>query len=601
LRESFIISDRRLYRISSNRGLDIIMSSIGIIIFSEIKKPYPGFMKNMESITIYGESVTHMKSDEYVETVIRGIERNKNKDPFLRLDSVIILGISSNLKAIPYLVTLLSDTDSEIREAAAEFLEEYGALAVNPLVEALQDSDWKVQWSAASALKEIGECAVQELVPLLQSESWITQWAAAEALMKMKPLLQSLAEIPPEWKGVILEKSGEALTPFLDSPSFDMKWRAVITLGELQDERAITSLIEALTHTDKQVRERAARTLSSFKDRRAVTPLINALQDDYFHVKIQAARSLGKIGDERAITPLIQLFNEKRKYPPYISEAASFALSDIGEAAILPLVEVLKDNTSTLTPKYQSTEALRRIGAPATPHIIKAMKDTSWKTGWGAIALGKIGDRRAVEPLIRALKDEDREIRFRAPEVLQNFQDTRTILPLVNLLEDEDHEVQGWAASALRKMGPSALDPVKAFSVASTGRAKGLAVWVLGAVGDTSVVRLLLEALEDPYWEVRKDAISSLRDIVARERKELERSFWKRSRGKLKDLENSVVESITPLLKDPEKEVKYNAFRCLGTIGNKKARILLEKAQEDSDQKVRRIASNALNPHHALD
>ncbi|MBU7014616.1 MAG: HEAT repeat domain-containing protein [Theionarchaea archaeon] len=357
---------------------------------------------------------------------------------------------------------------------------------------------------------------------------------------------------------------------------------------------AVTPLIEALTHTDKQVRERAARILSSFKDRRAVTPLINALQDDYFHVKIQAARSLGKIGDERAIAPLIRLFNEKRKYPPYVPEEASFALSDIGEAAILPLVEVLKANTSTLTAKYQSTEALKRIGAPSIPYIIEAMKDTNWKTGWGAIALGKTGDKRAIEPLVRALGDEDREIRFRVPEVLQGFQDPRTIPPLIRLLEDEDHQVQGQAALALRKMGPSALDPVKAFSSVSTGRAKGLAVWVLGAVGDRSVVGLLLEALEDPCWEVRKDAISALREIVTRERKESKTSLWKKLKSELKDLENSVVESLVPLLEDPEKEVKYDAFRCLGTIGNKKARILLKKALEDSDQEVRRIATNAL-------
>ncbi|MBU7021778.1 MAG: HEAT repeat domain-containing protein [Theionarchaea archaeon] len=538
-----------------------------------------------------------MESDEHVERVIRGIERYKNEDPFLRLDSVVILGISGNPKAIPYLITLLGDTDSEIRETAAEFLEEYGALAVDPLVKALKDSNWEVQWSAASALKEIGECAVQELVPLLYSESWTTQWAAAEALMKMKPLPQSLAGISPEWKGVILEKSGEILTHFLESLSFDMKWRAVITLGELHDERAITPLIEALTHRDKQVRERAARTLGNFKDRRAVAPLINALQDDYFHVKIQAARSLGKIGDERAIAPLIQLFEEKRekrKYPPYISEAASFALSDIGEAAILPLIELLKDNASTLTAKYQSTEALKRIGAPAIPHIIEAMKDRSWKTGWGAIALGKIGDKRAIEPLIRALEDEDREIRFRIPEVLQNFQDTRAILPLVRLLEDEDHQVQGQAALALRKMGLSALEPVKAFSMASTGRAKGLAVWVLGAVGDRSVLGLLLEALEDPCWEVRKDAISALRDIMSRERKKSKTSFWEKLKSELKDLENSVVESITPLLKDPNREVKYDTIRCLGTIGTKNACTLLEEVLKDRDREARRIASKEL-------
>ena len=554
-------------------------------------------MKNVESTTIYSESMTHMESDEYVERVIRGIERYKNEDPFLRLDSVVVLGISGNPKAIPYLIALLGDTDSEIRETAAEFLEEYGASAVDPLVEALQDSDWKIQWNASSALKEIGECAVQELVPLLYSESWTTQWAAAEALMKMKLLSQSLAGIPPEWKGVILEKSGETLTPFLESSSFDMKWRAVMTLGELQDERAITPLIEALTHRDKQIRERATRTLGNFKDRRAVAPLINALQDDCFHVKIDAARSLGKIGDERAIAPLIQLFKEKRekrKYPPYTSEAASFALSDIGRAAILPLIELLKDNASTLTAKYQSTEALRRIGAPAIPNIIEAMKDRSWKTGWGAIALGKIGDKRAIEPLIRALEDEDREIRFRVPEVLQNFQDTRAIFPLIRLLEDEDRHVQVQAALALQRMGPSALDPLKAFSLVGTGRAKGLAVWVLGDVGDRSVVGLLLEALEDSYWEVRKDAISALRGIMTREKKRLKTSFWRKSKSELKDLENSIVESIRPLLKDPNKEVRYDTIRCLGTIGNKNACTLLEEVLKDRDREARRIASKEL-------
>lgn len=47
--------------------------------------------------------------------------------------------------------------------------------------------------------------------------------------------------------------------------------------------------------------------------------------------------------------------------------------------------------------------------------LIRALKDENKYVRWGAVgALGELRDRRAVEPLIEALKDKDRKVRERA-------------------------------------------------------------------------------------------------------------------------------------------------------------------------------------------
>ena len=57
---------------------------------------------------------------------------------------------------------------------------------------------------------------------------------------------------------------------------------------------------------------------------------------------------------------------------------------------------------------------------------------------WAAFVLGKLGDARAVEPLIVALKDEDMNIRFTATLALGQLADTRAVEPLIAALKDND-------------------------------------------------------------------------------------------------------------------------------------------------------------------
>jgi HEAT repeat protein len=54
-----------------------------------------------------------------------------------------------------------------------------------------------------------------------------------------------------------------------------------------------------------------------------------------------------------------------------------------------------------------------------------------------AATLGQLGDKRAVEPLIAALRDADKAVRYQAALALAKLKDRRAIRPLLHALFDE--------------------------------------------------------------------------------------------------------------------------------------------------------------------
>ncbi|RMF83541.1 MAG: NACHT domain-containing protein, partial [Nitrospirae bacterium] len=78
-----------------------------------------------------------------------------------------------------------------------------------------------------------------------------------------------------------------------------------------------------------------------------------------------------------------------------------------------------------------------------------------------AEALGKLGDPRAVEPLLQALGDESRGVRRAAAEALGKLGDPRAVEPLLQALGDRYSDVRLAAAEALGKLGdPRAVEPL---------------------------------------------------------------------------------------------------------------------------------------------
>lgn len=98
----------------------------------------------------------------------------------------------------------------------------------------------------------------------------------------------------------------------------------------------------------------------------------------------------------------------------------------------------------------------------AVPALINALGDPDMNVKHAAAeALGKIGDRRAVEPLICSLST-DMWLQFPAAMALGEIGDPRAVAPLVTLLSMPGANVP--AIQALGKLAhPAALEPLTAF------------------------------------------------------------------------------------------------------------------------------------------
>lgn len=336
--------------------------------------------------------------------------------------------------SVKALIAVLKYNDSYVRQQTVEALGEIGdARAVPPLLAALKDSDGGVRWVVAEALGKIGDArAVEPLVSALKDSDHEVRWAAASALKKFNyhpatPDAQAWLFVGASEFGKAAKLGAPAVEPLItvlnEGASEDNAGAAAELLGEIGGARAVKPLIAALRNSDSGVRKQAAEALGEIKDDRAVQPLVSALKDSDNEVREAAAESL--------IT-----FN----YHPATPEAQARLLVTAGEydqavklgtPAVAPLVAALK-------------KALN-------DNNIWTLAEAEATTITTAAALGKIGDARAVAPLVTALNNNDADARQAAARALGEIGGARAVKSLIAALEDWDSGKS--AADALDKLG----------------------------------------------------------------------------------------------------------------------------------------------------
>ena len=217
------------------------------------------------------------------------------------------------------------------------------------------------------------------------------------------------------------------------------------------NETSVESLIMDLADQNVSIKVNAVKTLVEIGEP-AVEPLIQALKDNNPEVRENAAHALGKIGDERAVGPLIELLSDNKYWE--VESTARYALANIGEPALDSLVSYINDQNGSLASRMQAMQALGGFGETAVEPLIQLLtkEDTIFCVD-AASSLKDIGEP-AVEPLIQILENDETQPQVRAQAVLAlcGIGDKRAIEPLIKALNDKDELVRIFAKSGLEKI-----------------------------------------------------------------------------------------------------------------------------------------------------
>ncbi len=284
----------------------------------------------------------------------------RSEDPVERARAAKALGKRGDWRATEPLIRALHE--SKYDPDQEDPLDQLGDPAVEPLIESLQDADASVRVLAVMALAKIGDGrAAEPLVAALKDSDELVQMAVWTALVDMgkpavEPLISALRDNNP-----------------------DVQRSAALALGELGDDLAVESLIEVLTDIDYRARSAAAKALGLIGDSRGVPALMVALRDKDVTVRRRAANALGDIGDPRAIEALVWAMDDQDHI--------------VGHSSIIALHNIMRKQVDR-----------------SMDRLINDLYQANMKVRASAIvALGSLGDKRAIQHLIETLSDPSTE------------------------------------------------------------------------------------------------------------------------------------------------------------------------------------------------
>ena len=392
--------------------------------------------------------------------------------------------------------------------------------AIKPLIPILIIGDLSSQGNAFSALRNIDENwakskeakeAIPEFVAALDHDNKIIRRGASRALKKIgwKPSNQSeevkykIAKLTSRNWNIIVNLGKPAVEPlidmFKDNRSYSgiiFNWSsAAVGITAMIGKPAVPHLVKALDDDNITTRYQAARALGKIAEKeniddQALDPLIKALGDIDYRIQANAAKTLGIMKNKKAVEPLIAFLKEYDRPSDNRYSDRSYAISSayeaLGRIGDKRAVGQLKESINKgYIGKDSAAKALREIDpSKSIEPLIAALTSAESKSAVAAEELGKLGDPRAVGPLISVLDNGNETLRNSAALALVKIGDPRAVEPLAALLSVED----------------------------KYGRMNKRAIIIaLGEMGDSRAVGALIKVLENAYY--RKEVIIALGNI----------------------------------------------------------------------------------------
>jgi len=210
----------------------------------------------------------------------------------------------------------------------------------------------------------------------------------------------------------------DALREVLLSDDFyGVRMAAAVSLGEIAGESARTALIEAYRLSkDSSVRRACVWALGNFKDEETINILGEALRkDESYYVAVAAARALAHIGGDKPFD-LLSASISRTSWQEVIAASIFHGLAQAPEKRAVGLAINHSKYGERAPIRVAAIACLGALGKELNKekkddqvidHLIELLKDKAVRARLGAVkALGKIGNKRALQPLREAQRRE---------------------------------------------------------------------------------------------------------------------------------------------------------------------------------------------------
>lgn len=485
----------------------------------------------------------------------------------VRMRAVVALGEIGYRPAAPELGQVLgSGPDAALRKAALDALVRIGGETTLPfIVQALADAEPSVRTAAVRALgARKHEPSFPDLLRLTGDPDESVKVAA----------LQSVATFPGHQAEV--RKAAEAM---LTDPRPTPRREAASVLGGLgkaPTSRAMVNIL--LSDPDPRVRQAAAYSVGRSlvdADRPVLEPaLVQAAQpQNPAELREAAIWSLGQIGGPAAERRLRAALNDPD------ARVKRTAVEKLGEqkvrAAVPELMRLLADPKGEAAVRVAAATALGAIGdSRAVNPLLVALKDDNvYVRGEAEKALALLKAPPASSDAVSLLGDRSPRVRAEAAQRLGGVRDPEVTSKLIALLNDDDNEVRQAAIGSLsRNPDARSVRQLTAALQSSSFQTRQGAVAALGLMGDATAAPLLLARLEDPSGAVRAEAVRALGRLGQAEAP----AVLEAARDRDPSVRLALVETLTPLksadavnalrklARDPAPEVRSAAILALG-------------------------------------
>jgi HEAT repeat protein len=189
-------------------------------------------------------------------------------------------------------------------------------------------------------------------------------------------------------------------------------------------------------------------------------------------------------------------------------------LVSLGDQSIGLLIRALVNPNEEVC--RRTSLALVTIGEPAVDPLIRAIADQDPGIRRGVIeVLGQIGNTKAIAPTIGALDDPERLVRIEAVRALAAL-GVPAIAPLMQVFREGDIRMKSSAMEALWMLGQPATTPLIMVLRDDQVDVRKRAALLLGEIGDQKAVDHITGLLADDNVAVRREAFEALEMIKKR-------------------------------------------------------------------------------------